>query len=336
MNRRTTLLIVLVVLGAVAWWLWRNSAPTTLDRPLSDFAIPDTSRVTRIFITDQKGATIDLRRAPGGWTLNEVFKAKPADVNLLLRTFKRVEVKSPVPKAAEANTLRVMGAAAKKVEIYEGGDVPSKIWIVGHGTQDHFGTYMLLEKPGEGRSNAPFIVGMGGFTGILGNRFHTKLDDWRSTELYRFRDFRDLAEVKLETPLAPANSYTVKQDPDGRISLLDYEGRPYPFDTVLVTGAILPLQEINFESILRPPPFRRDSLLRSTPNHILTLTHRDGTTESARFWYQPYRGEEPAFGMAKPLFDAIHMDALVEDTLLVVIQRPALDRVLQPISGFRP
>jgi len=334
MNRRILLFVVLLVLGGIARWLSSNSGPTTLDRPLSDFAVPDTSRVSRIFIADRKGATIDLKRTANGWTLNDTYKAKPADVNMLLRTFKRVEVKSPVPKSAEATALRVMGASAKKVEIYEGGDVPSKIWIVGHGTQDHFGTYMLLEKPGEGRSNTPFICGMGGFTGILGTRFHTKLDEWRSTELYRFRDFRDLAEVKLETPLAPANSYTVRQNADGLISLFDYQGRPYAFDTVLVTGAILPLQEINFEAVLRPGPFKRDSILNSTPNHILTLTHRDGKVEQAQFWYQPYKGEEPAFGQPRPLFDPIRMDALVEDTLLVVIQRPALERVLQPISGF--
>ncbi|MBP9176237.1 MAG: hypothetical protein KBF67_01950, partial [Flavobacteriales bacterium] len=152
MNRRILLFVVLLVLGGIAWWLSSNSGPTTLDRPLSDFAVPDTSRVSRIFIADRKGATIDLKRTANGWTLNDTYKAKPADVNMLLRTFKRVEVKSPVPKSAEATALRVMGASAKKVEIYEGGDVPSKIWIVGHGTQDHFGTYMLLEKPGEGRS----------------------------------------------------------------------------------------------------------------------------------------------------------------------------------------
>ncbi len=61
-----------------------------------------------------------------------------------------------------------MGASAKKVEIYEGGDVPSKIWIVGHGTKDHFGTYMLLEKPGEGRSNSALHLRHGRLHGHLG------------------------------------------------------------------------------------------------------------------------------------------------------------------------
>ena len=336
MNRRLALFLVLAVLGALAWWLSSRSGPTTLDRPLSDFAVPDTAGVTRIFITDQKGAHIDLKRTAHGWSVNDVFVAKPADVRLLLRTFKRLEVKSPVPKSSEAHTLRVMGSAARKVEIYEGGEIPSKIWIVGHGTQDHFGTFMLLEKPGEGRSNAPFIVGMGGFTGILGTRFHTNLDDWRSTELTSFPDLRDLASVKLETPLAPANSYTIEQDVNGRFSLLDYQGRPYPFDTVLVNGAILPVKQLNFESIQRRSPGSRDSLLRSTPNHILTFTRRNGAALTTKLWYKPYTGEEPAFGSPRPLFDAIYMDALVQDTLVVVMQRPGVERLLQPISGFRP
>ena len=55
MNRRILLFVVLLVLGGIAWWLSSNSGPTTLDRPLSDFAVPDTSRVSRIFIADRKG-----------------------------------------------------------------------------------------------------------------------------------------------------------------------------------------------------------------------------------------------------------------------------------------
>src|SRR5690606_23074059 len=61
MNRRILLLLAVIILGGLAWWLNSNDAPTTLDRPLSDFAVDDTSRVTRIHISDTKGgATVDL------------------------------------------------------------------------------------------------------------------------------------------------------------------------------------------------------------------------------------------------------------------------------------
>jgi hypothetical protein len=335
MNRRLLLFLVLVILGGVAWWLSRNSAPTTLDRPLSDFAIQDTASVTRIFIVDQHGERIDLKRTQTGWTVNDIYPAKEYDVNLLLRTMKRVEVKSPVPKAAEAKMLRVMASVGKKVEIYQGGEKPSKIWIVGHGTKDHFGTYALLEKPDEGRSNAPFILGMTGFTGTLTSRFHTNLDEWRSSEFFSLKELRELATVELETPLAPANGYTITQDASGRFDLVDYQGHPYRFDTVLVNGALLSTKQLNYEEITRKDAYR-DSLLRTTPNHILTFAKRDGQLTRMKFWYMPYKGEEPPFGVPKPLFDPLRMDALIQDTLLVVVQRPALERMLQPISNFRP
>lgn len=337
MNRRLLLLLLVALLGGVAWWLVRNDAPTTLDRPLSDFAVADTAGVTRIHISDTKGgASVDLKRTPSGWILNDTYAAKQAEVDLLLRTFKRVEVKSPVPKSLQPKTLSVMAAMARKVEIYEGSSKPSKIWIVGHGTKDHFGTFMLLEKPGVGRSNAPFIIGMGGFTGILTTRFHTKVDFLRSTHFFGLADMRDLASVKLETPAAPANGYTIEQNADGRYSLKDYQGKPYPFDTILVAGAVLPLKQTYFESIERLASPSRDSLLKSPPNHLLTITKRDGEVTRAKFWFRPYKGAEPAFGMPRALYDPTYMDALVQDTLHVQMQRPAFERILQPISSFRP
>ena len=337
MNRRILLLLSVIILGGLAWWLKSNDAPTTLDRPLSDFAVDDTSKVTRIHISDTKGGgTVDLRREGSRWVLNDLYTAKPAEVNLLLRTFKRIEVKSPVPASLQPKTLRVMAAGAKKVEIYEGGNKPSKIWIVGHGTKDHFGTFMLLEKPGIGRSNAPFIMGMGGFTGILSTRFHTEVDHFRSARFFALADMRDLASVKLETPAATGNGYTITQNENGRYGLLDHRGQPVPFDTILVQGAVLPLKETFFESIERLPNASRDSLLGSTPNHVLTITERNGNQTKAKFWLRPYKGAEPAFGQPRALYDPVYMDALIQDTLHVQMQRPAFERLLQPISNFRP
>ena len=136
MNKKGILILTLAVLGAVAWWLNTRSSATTLDVPLSDFAIADTAGVTRIYIVDQHKKSIDLRRTANGWTLNNDLIPQQQRVDLLLRTFKRIEVRSPVAKSAEAYTLREMAAGGKKVEIYTGGNEPSKIWIVGHATKD--------------------------------------------------------------------------------------------------------------------------------------------------------------------------------------------------------
>ncbi len=336
MNKRWIFLLVLIVLGALAWMLHTRSSSSTLAKPLSDFGIADTSRVDRIFIADNLGATVDLRRTDNGWMVNDVFKAKQHDVDLLLRAFTRVEVRSPVPKGTEPVVLRTMGAASKRVEIYEGGSKPSKTWIVGHGTKDHFGTYMILEKPEEGRSNVPFIVGMSGFTGVLGPRFHTGLDDWRQSDVFQFDDLYQIAQLEVEHPQAPRESYRIENGPRGKVKLTDLQGNPMEFDTVLVQGALLPLQKLNYEYIDRKMnEHARDSLLSSSPNHIVRVTTRDGQKEEVKFWYMPYQGDEGQWD-PQSLHDQVRMRALFQDSLLVVVQRQTFDRLFQPASALKP
>lgn len=336
MNRRILLLIVLLALGIAAFWLYRTNQPTTLAKPLSDFAVEDTAAIDRIFIADKQGRSVDLRRTPQGWTVNGAFVARQHEVGVLLRTFKRVEVKSPVPKSAEAMVLKVMGSAARKVEVYQGGKRPVKTWIVGHGTKDHFGTYALLENE-DGRSSVPFILGMTGFTGILSTRFHTELDLWRDNPVYRYKDLYELAAIEVEQPERRANRYRIEQAENGRVRLLDGAGRVLPMDTVFVKGALLPFQEVNYEYIDRSlRPASRDSLLSTPPNYIVRTTDRNGKTATAKYWHMPYVGEEPEFGMPKLLHDKLRMRALIQDTLLVVVQRQYTDRILQPMEALMP
>ncbi len=338
MNRRVLLLLILIVLAGLALWLMRTKGPSTLDRPMSDFMVPDTSKVDRIFIAVTDGRTVDLRRTPNGWRVSRGEQDHPAKqhaVDLLLRSFLRVEVKSPVPKSAEANVLKVMSAAARKVEIYEGGNKPSKIWIVGHGTKDHFGTYMLLEKPGVGRSSVPFVVGISGFTGILGPRFHAELDEWRASVAFAYTDLHEIAALEVENPQVPGSAYRIDHLDDGRVRLSDGRGAELPFDSVLVKASLMPLQRLNYEYIDRNlSAAERDSLLNTTPNHVLRLTKRDGSVERAKFWYKPYEGDLSGID-AQLIHDQVRMHALIQDTLLVVVQRLMWDPLIQPAQMLR-
>ena len=85
MKKRWIPLLLLVGLAVVAWWLWKGNTGNTLAGPLTDFAIPDTAKVDRIFIAEKTGGTADLRRTPEGWTINGLL-AKGFQVNLLLKT----------------------------------------------------------------------------------------------------------------------------------------------------------------------------------------------------------------------------------------------------------
>ncbi|MBK8338625.1 MAG: hypothetical protein IPK99_00750 [Flavobacteriales bacterium] len=252
MKRLLWTLLVLAVLGALAWWLQHRDTGTTLDQPLTDFTIADTAAVDRIFIAEPDGRSVDLRRQQDGtWTVNGIFPAKQFQVSLLLKTFYRAEVRAPVPKSAEENVLRVMASIVRKVEIYQGGDRPEKVWYVGHSTKDHVGTYMLLEKPGTGRSNLPFVMGMSGFTGSLTSRFHATVDDWRSTVVFAYPTLDAIAEVRVENATDPANSYALLMKPNGPLELLDGSGAAVPMDTARASSVLQQFKSLNFEFIER-------------------------------------------------------------------------------------
>jgi len=337
MNRRLLLLLVLAALGAAAWWLSSRSTGSTLDPTLSDFAIADTARVTRIHISDRKGKTIDLRRTRNGWNVNGSYRARQPEVSTLLNTFKRIEVKSPVPKSAEETALRAMAASSIKVEIYTGGAEPEKIWIVGHDTKDQKGTHMVLELPGVGRSSAPFIMGMQGFIGILNTRFPTDPDNWRSSSVFSYPDLHALASVEVEHVARPDASYRIDNRLGATPLLLAPSGAALPMDTVLVQAALLPYKEFNYDHIMRDvAPAMRDSLLAAAPNFVITATGRDGAAQSMRLWYMANRSEDPGFDTPRPLHDPVRMWAVVQDSLLVAVQRQYVDIMTQPASAFRP
>ncbi len=337
MNRRLLLLIVLAVLGATAWWLNSRSTGSTLDPTLSDFAIADTARVTRIHISDRKGKAVDLRRTPAGWMLNDRFRARQPEVTTALTTFKRIEVKSPVPKSAEETAIRAMAASSTKVEIYTGDDVPEKIWIVGHASKDQKGTHMVLEVPGTGRSSAPFVMGMQGFLGVLNTRFPTDPDNWRSASVFNYPDLHALASVEVEHVGRPASSYRIENREGGTPRLLGLDGNALPMDTVLVQAALLPYREFNYDHIMRDvPKAKRDSLLAAPPNFRITATGRDGSARRMTLWYMANTDGEAGFDTPRPLHDALRMWAVVEDTLLVAVQRQYTDIMTQPANAFRP
>ena len=159
-------LIALTMVTAGVWW-FQGGQGNLAQIEGTDFAIADTSTVDKIFIADMDGGQVTLTRPTQGslWDVNGQFKAREDAVNLLLKTFLRARVQGPVAEAAQPNVIRLLSARGKKVEIYQGGDAPTKTWYVGTATPSHTGTYMVLETP-EGRGCLTLCRAHGGIHGI--------------------------------------------------------------------------------------------------------------------------------------------------------------------------
>lgn len=190
MNRSIlfTLALIGILLAAFLTWMSPETGHLEGDRD-TWFAVEDTARVTRIRIADTDGQIAVLERIPdhplGLWQLNGRLLARKDATDLLLKTFKRVSVRQPVRASAREGVLKMLASAGKRVDIHlDGHPDPYKTWFVGTPTQSHTGTHMLLEIPGEGRSENPYVTHMEGFTGFLSTRFFTDENEWRYTGVF--------------------------------------------------------------------------------------------------------------------------------------------------------
>lgn len=336
MKKRWPLLLLFLALAAVAFWLWRGDRGTTLAANEADFNVADTSRIDRIVIAERDGHTVDLRRTTNAagypsWTVNGM-PATWVPINLLLQTFRNVQVKAPVQGSAQPYVLKVMSSTAKKVEIYQGGSKPVKIWWVGHPTPDHFGTYMVLETPEHGKSAVPYVMDMTGFNGILNTRFHARLDEWRATVVTAFPDLEKVRRVDVRHPATDSAGFTITFDGGSNLHLLDTLGHELPMDSTNVKDLMLLLRNGHFEYFEREiSKAKRDSVLASPPWHVLTVTSDKGVLR-VPFWKKDPRPGEKDMEFKLLLSDPNRMYALVDDTCLVVVQRYWYDRVVPALG----
>ncbi|HYW95345.1 MAG TPA: hypothetical protein VE870_07150 [Bacteroidales bacterium] len=125
MNRRnlvyaSLVLIIVLILIFVFTGKWKE---LTNNRP--DFAISDTSRVSRIEITGND--TVNLVKKAGEWLVNGTYKANQTAVNNFLFAFNRLEVKG-MRKAAgleneSALTVKIWsGRRARQLQFYSSAE----------------------------------------------------------------------------------------------------------------------------------------------------------------------------------------------------------------------
>lgn len=331
MKRSLPLLLVFLALAVTAFVLWRKDRPSTLDPADAAFSIADTSKVDRFFIAERNGHTMDLKRTANGWTANGL-PANKSTVDLVMKTFRRIEVRSPVPRSMQEHLLKNMAVSAKKVEIYTGGSKPEKIWYVGSITPDHNGTYMVLETPKGGRAKAPYVTGLYGFTGVLDTRFHTDLDIWRSPKATSVTDLDRVQSITVEHPATGNDGGFTLDASNGHLVLKDAQGTPVPMDTAAVRELLHTVQHGAWEEVVRRlPQVERDSILASVPWHRITILKSDGKEVIPFYLRDPRPGQVDVFG--EPMReDPNRMYALYGDSLMVVTQRLVLGPMLTHIN----
>ena len=324
-------LLVITAATAVVY-LFQGPTGELTEQEGANFGIDDTSAVTQIFIADMDGNEVTLTRPEQGklWNLNGRYKAREDAVNLLLKTFLRASVQGPVAEAARPNVIRLLSARGKKVEIYQGGDKPTKTWYVGTATPSHTGTYMVLETP-QGRGQVPYVVHMEGFTGYLSTRFFTSEREWRYTGVFDFPG-RSLRRIRATFRDDPLSSYALIATPSGSLVMEDGDGGLLPYrDTIAVQDHFLRFKKTHLETFRsRLEVAVEDSLRTTPPAIILQAEGTDGRISSIGIHWKPRTGLDRDENGNLMEHDGEQLYGVTNRGEVVLLQRFVFDPLIRP------
>lgn len=308
-SNKITLIVVIILLGITAYFIYTKNSGT-IRKELRDFAVQDTASITKIFIADRKGYKTTLERtADKTWLVNGKYIALQKAINILLETIKKVEVRSPVGKAAYNSVIKDLGTDGTKVEIYA-GDNNLKTYYIGQPTQDMLGTFMFIEG-----SSTPFVTHIPGFNGFLSTRFTAKPDDWKSKTIFSYNDVT-LKKITVIDPKDTVKSFRVeKTGNDFQLFSSPANATATNIYKSKIAAYLNRFAKLSYEyeeTLIKKNV--KDSILSTSPYKILEVVNVIGKKDKIIFYRKPsveggFTSNDPETGKLRP-FDPDRMFAV--------------------------
>ena len=284
MNHKITYYITILLALTTTLFSSCKSSSSSVD--LKDFKIKDTASIYRFTITTNNADSITLSRMNEKkvWMIeNPNYKANMSNIQLIMETFYRIQVKQPVSKNAEKNVIKRLAVSNKRVDIYDKGNKLIKTWYIGSPTPDHLGTYMLLKQNGI-KGSKPYIMFKPGVYGSLDVRFFTDWTQWRSPQIFHYPNPNDILQVSLNYNQFQHESFIINRN-NNEIGLLDSKSNPInQFDTVQLKHYFTHFNNICYNKIMFVDPSFRDSVFSSEPYIDISLLNRKKETTNVQFW----------------------------------------------------
>ncbi len=338
MKNRTIIISALLLAALAAYLYYAKNKVSTIKEELRNFAVADTTAISKIFLAEKSGAAALLeKQAPGHWTINGKFKARNDAINVLLTTMMKLDVYSPVSESGVDNVIKSLASKGTKVEIYLADKgKPTKVYYVGGPTQSQLGTFMILEN-----SSKPFVMYIPGFNGYLSTRYFTKESEWRARDLFQYGKGEIIALYMINYE-KPEQSFGIIYESPEEITLLDADSIPVAgVDKQLLLYYLSKFENVSLETYdYSVRPALRDSLVGLGPTRAIGITRVDGSQKLLRMYKMPVTSnavvKEDKDG--NPLtWDVDRMYGMIDNNeTLVVLQYYAFKEMLREGKDFVP
>lgn len=339
MKNNKILIVVAIILIGVATIIYvktnsvKQGTIDNIEGAKSDFAIEDTASIDKIFIVDEKGKSVTLIKSEDIWMVDNQYVARPDNIRLLMKTFSRIDVRSPVPKAAFKNVVTQIATNATKVEIYQGGKKPSKTYYVGGATLDHQGTYMILETEGV-KSSVPFVMYIPGNYGYLTTRFFTEKEQWRDAVVFKYKP-EEIKSIEIQYHETPNESFVINNLNNKFILSEVGSNEIIPVDTAVLIEYVNRYQKIYYEMIdVESPKEKIDSTIATSPYFTIEVKDFMGGSNKIVVYHMPnFRTLLNTKGEPHP-YDIDRMYGYLNEDLFTYVQFATFDQLRLPKSYF--
>ena len=251
-----------------------------------DFAVKDTASILKFKISDTENNIVEISRdnTDKKWLITgTTFEASKPSVELLMETFYRIRVKQDVPNSAFNTVINRLSVKYKKVEIFKDVKKPFKTWYIGSPTQDHLGTYMLLQN-GKIKSSVPFITHKPGMYGSLDVRFFTGVENWRSTVIFNYINSKKIHSISVKFKNDSLNNYKIERVKEKVVVYDNAENEVKDFDTIQIKHYLTHFNNINYNKNMFFKAQIRDSILAIVPDYQFELKDYDNKIIKVNLW----------------------------------------------------
>ncbi|HNT80761.1 MAG TPA: hypothetical protein PKH65_08780 [Bacteroidia bacterium] len=337
MNKNLIIVFSVIVLGLLALYFNRTKQSGTLKEELKNFAITDTSQVSKIFLADKNGNQVTLtKESSGKWLVDGTQIARNDAITTLLYTMQAIDVRSPVGKNAYNTVMKNISANGVKVEIYSETDKLKTYYVGGH-NQDMLGTYMYLEG-----SSVPFVMHIAGFNGYLTPRYNPRPDEWIIRNVFSYQK-GVIKNLKMENLESPEQSFELIKETEDRYQVQHPVSKQVieNANMVKVMAYLSIYKNINYtykevfpnehvkDSILDVGPFRKISIESTDGQKNIVWLYRKHITENSL-------SKEDSDGNPRKYDIDYLYGKLNKDSILVRMQYYSFDPILNAsLSTFQ-
>ena len=177
--------------------------------------------------------------------------------------------------------------------------MPFKTWYIGSPTQDHTGTYMLLQL-GQDKGKKPYVTYKPGMYGTLEVRFFTDWKAWRSPRIFDYKDPKKIYKISTTFLNNEKESYTINFQ-NNNLELYNFKNQKLiKYDSSQVKHYLTHFNTISYNKIMFENQKVIDSIFNSSPFIAFELIDFKNKVTKVDFWkikvQNTVTGWDPEYG----------------------------------------